>query len=87
MASLLDEWATVRASDTGDARALSPGVSLGVGGAGGVGPSAAIGFMSDSDDAPDGAAAPGQASFLGMPAPPAEPDIFALDPVEREVTR
>jgi len=86
MASLLDEWATIRASDTGDpaARALSPGGggadALLLQGAGGIG-------FAPSDDSDEGGDAFAVAAFLGMPPQPAEPDIFALDPVEREVTR
>jgi hypothetical protein len=91
MASLLDEWA-VQASDPGggggDPRALSPldgGGGLGGGLGGATSTTAAIGFSDEEDEQ----AAPGSAlpAFLGQRPAPAEPDIFALDPVEREVTR
>jgi hypothetical protein len=85
MASLLDEWATVRASDTGgDPRSLSP---LGAGGRGGSG-GLAIGFSDEeADEATGELGADALPSFLGHRPAPVEPDIFALDPVEREVTR
>ena len=85
MASLLDEWATVRASDTGgNPRSLSP---LGAGGRGGGG-GLAIGFSDEeADEATGELGADALPSFLGHRPAPVEPDIFALDPVEREVTR
>lgn len=86
MASLLDDWgAAVRASDTGDAvGALSPG-GAGDGLLQGGATSAGIGFAPSDED--EGDASASRAAFLGLPPQPAQPDIFALDPVEREVTR
>lgn len=71
MASLLDDWA--RATGSGDG-GVDRGESLSPVPGIGLPP---LALPSDDDDA--------DAGFSGGHAP--QPDIFALDPVEREVTR
>jgi hypothetical protein len=83
MASLLDEWTRVSAADSADVddqggRRMGGSLSPGAGG-GGIGLPPLL--SSDEEDGP-------ASGLLGSgDGGRAEPDIFALDPVEREVTR